>query len=142
MKKIQFNLFFAFMVLITSCSCAGQKLVKTAGDAPKLEQHKNMFIGKPLSVLLNEIGPTIKMASAEGARSDGYPGFFYFRFVTRKEGNKLRLAKVRPISIFVYVKEKFVWDKRAKPVADREKWTEEDVNRYKNLTVVGISVSQ
>jgi hypothetical protein len=115
------------------------QLMKTEADAPKLKANEQLFVNKPLHVLLQEIGPAIKMVSANPSSSNQTRlGYFIFRFVDSKKYDSCKYAKKYPLQITVFVKEPFVWDLAKKPAGKKFDWTPGDVAKYKNLTVVGI----
>lgn len=61
LMKILFKILLSFFLVVTAISCKAQ-LVQTTNDVKKLIENKNLFIGKPLEVLLKEVKPEIKMA--------------------------------------------------------------------------------
>jgi hypothetical protein len=128
----------AFLATITA-SCNAQ-IMKQQKDAEKLEDKKELFIGKPLKKLLKEIGPEIKLVFASGDRTNEAASYMIFRFVDREGEKPYNKARKMPIGVRVMIKEKFEWDKTAKPVSEREKWTREDALKYGNLTIVDIRV--
>jgi hypothetical protein len=139
MKFILVQLYL-YLLICTNYSCYGQKLIQKPSDAPKLEKNKSLFVNKPFSTLLKQIGPAIKSVYAETNRSEGAPGFFIIKFIDNKEQKKFTKSKKTPIRITVFIKEKFIWDKTNKPVDQRETWTNEDIEKYKDLTVIDIRV--
>ena len=96
-----------------------------------------MFLDKPLSALLKEIGPEIATVFAESRRAHKALSYFVFKFITREEQARYNLAGKRSLSILVFVIENFDWDK---PVSKMTQWTKEDAERLGHLTVVRISI--
>lgn len=133
---------FLFVILIVSIqeSCCAQKLMNKINEASKLKSNDSLFINKPLSDLLRQIGPKIIDAYGEGTRADGAPGYFRFKFVTMKQNDSLKTKGRIPTTIVVYIKEHFDWDFKQRIKGKELVWTKEDLGRYGNLTVVGIRV--
>lgn len=131
---------FACLLAIYS-SCYSQQIMRSVGDAQNLLSKKRLFIGQPLSTLLKEIKPEIKMVFAEGNRADGALSYLVFNFVDREGQKKYTKEGKKSLRITVFLKERFVWSKSDKPVAEGEKWTKEDAKKYGNLTVVDFRVS-
>ena len=115
-------------------------MMRTINDAQKLKTNEKLFIGKPLKEVLKEIKPEIKMVFAEPNRSHGAASFFMFRFIDLEEEKKYNKVGKRPLSVTIFVKEKFHWDKTDLPRSDQLKWTNSDKRKYQNLTVAYIRV--
>lgn len=141
MKKIILPLVFFVIAVLSLSACYSQKLVQKVSDAKSLEINAEMFANRPLSDLLYEIKPKIKLTFGEGERADGAPSYFIFNFVSRSEKRDLEQSKLKvPARIIVYVKEKFQWNGKNKSSQNKENWTSKDFDRYKNLTVIAIRV--
>lgn len=139
MKKLS-RIFVLFLIVISS-SCYAQQIVRTTNDAKKLEFNKNLFIGKSLKILLNEINPKIEMVSANPSNSNQIKlGYFIFRFTNFKTYDSLRIKQKKyPLQIEVFVKEPFDWNTKTKAL-NKFQWTKEDEKKYGNLTVLNIRV--
>lgn len=138
--KMKCFLIYLFSFFIFS-NCFSQKLVKSLNDAYKIIQNENQFIGKPLRFFLNEIAPEIKMAYGDPSKNvNSKVGYFRFSFVDRKSNDSLRAAGKKPLSIVVYVKEYFDWDFKKRVKGEEMVWSEGDIRKYGDLTVVGFRV--
>lgn len=140
MKKIPLILLFQFLLLHI---CAQTK-IKSLSTLNELRKDSAYYEGHPLSKLLNNIGPKIlKVKGTPLYNHDDKVNFFIFYFVDDSTYKKKMSEKKEPIRIRVYVKEKFEWD-----VLNRDKrlnepywlWTEGDLIKYGNLTVLKFSV--
>ena len=139
MKKI--NFLISFLLLFSLSNCFSQQLVKTENNAYKIKANQNQFINKPLSVLIKEIKPPIRRVTAAPSKDiHSRVGYFIFNFVDSKQKDSLMSKNKIPITIVVYVKEKFEWDflKRAK--GKETVWTADDLKKYSSLTIVGFRV--
>jgi hypothetical protein len=137
--KQSFKILTFVILFIASASCYAQQMVRKTSDAKKLEINKSEFIGKPLKNLLKEIGPTIATALGSPGSTE-QPSFFNFYFSQKKEYDNYRKQNKFPLTIKVYVKENFEWNKRGKTREDWLNWTKEDEERYGNLTILDIKV--
>jgi len=73
-------------------------------DAVKLENNKQQFIGKPLKVLLDQIGPQVKfvIGNPDNRSSSAVEGtFLRFHFIDR--GNFMKRKAKNDIATFVSV---------------------------------------
>lgn len=132
---------FTVIFFITNNSCYGQQLMKTVNDAQKLKVNEQMFIEKPLKTLLKNINPEIKMVTATPSNNTkSRLGYFIFRFVDTKQYDSSRQKKKYPLQITVFVKEPFEWSIKDRQVIKKGLWAKEDIEKYGNLTVVGIRV--
>lgn len=128
----------AAVLFFTTC-CSAQKFVQTKADVKKLQTYEKQFIGKPLKVLLNEIEPKIETAIARSSNSS-QASFFNFYFTPKNEYNRFRKQNKFPLTIKVYIKGSFVWDKKGKNSDEWLKWTKEDELQFGDLIVEGIKV--
>jgi len=136
MKKI-IKFLPVFMLLIINNSYS-QQIMKTVNDAEKIKSNEQLFVNKPLKTLLKEIGPEIKMVTANPSKSSNSRlGYFTFRFVDTKKYDSCRQKNKYPKQITVFVKESFEWDVNS---SKKSKWTNSDLVKYGELTVVGIRV--
>ncbi|RUT69584.1 hypothetical protein D0817_15540 [Flavobacterium cupreum] len=120
---------------VIHCSCKAQQMVQTTKDVYLLKINEQQFINKPLKNLLKEIKPEIKFVSG----TVEYPSFFSFRFISREELIKRPLGG-NILGLYVYVKEPLDWNFDKRPKDTAYKWTEEDAEKYGNLTVERIKV--
>lgn len=109
----------------------------TVYDAQKLKDNDSLFLDKPLSALLKEIGPEIVTVSTSSHRAHNALSYLIFKFIRREEQGRYNLAGKRSLSILVFVKENFDWDK---PRDKMMQWTKEDAERLGHLTIVRIGI--
>ena len=114
-------------------------MVQETSDAKKLEINKVQFIGKPLKDLLEEIKPKIETALGSPG-SNEQAGFFNFYFAPKAEYDKYRAENKFPLTIKVYIKESFDWNRKGKTKEDWLNWTKEDEEKYGNLAISDIKV--
>jgi hypothetical protein len=139
MKKI--NFITAFIIFLFANSCFSQKLVQKESDIQKIKENENLFIGKPLKILLQEIKPPIKRVMAEpSVNIHSYVGNFRFNFMDNNMVNSTRAKGQTPITLVVFVKEYFDWDYDKRPKGKETVWTSEDAKKFANLTVVGFRI--
>jgi len=131
------NFFLAASLLLTSATQA--QLMRKLSDVQKLKERETLFIGKPLEKLLKEIGPEIRMASAQSNRPDNLPGLIFFKFVDAKEYYKREKGKLYT-TVIVSIKENFDWDARRNSKSEDYTWIKEDEKKFGSLTVVRIGV--
>jgi hypothetical protein len=120
-------------------SCHAQKMVQKTNDAKKLEINKNQFIGKPLKDLLKEIKPKIETALGSPGTNER-PGFFNLYFASKSEYDNDRAQDKFPLTIKVYIKESFEWDRKDKTKDTWLNWTKEDEEKYGDLIIADIKV--
>ena len=138
MKPLSTIFFLVFSLAIVS-SCQAQEMVQKTSDTKKLEINKNQFIGKPLKELLKEIKPKIETALGSPGTNER-PGFFNFYFAPKSEYDKYRAQDKFPLTIKIYIKESFEWDRKDKTKDDWLNWTKEDEEKYGGLIVADIKV--
>ncbi len=136
MKHYPYVFAMLFCVL-SACSSPAQQLMPTVYDAQKLKDNDSLFLGKPLSILLKEIGPEIVTVSTESQRAHHALSYLIFKFISREEQGRYKLAGKRSLSILIFVKENFDWDK---PGDKMMQWTREDAQRLGHLTIVRIGI--
>ncbi len=128
----------SIIFLISTASCHAQKMMQTLSDAKKLEINKDKFIGKPLKVLLDQIGPKIKSAIGDpDDNSKTQTKIISFYFVDKKEFFSRDRKGEKPTSISVILepaKEKKL------PLSGEKPWTEEQVKEYGNMIIIRLSV--
>lgn len=127
------------VALFITTSCYAQKLVQTKADVKKLQTYEKQFIGKPLKALLKEIEPRIETAIARSSNSS-QASFFNFYFTPKNEYDRLRKQNKFPLTIKVYIKGNFIWDKKGKTKEEWLKWTKEDELKFGDLIVESIRV--
>ncbi|MFT3822517.1 MAG: hypothetical protein QM731_01305 [Chitinophagaceae bacterium] len=129
------------LILLLTTGCHTAAIMQTVSDAPKLKEQDSFFIGKPLRTLLKEIGPRIRMAYGEGqpAHHDAL-SYFIFKFITHEELTRYNTANKKPLSIIVYIKERFEWDRLSRPLKQRFTWTKKDEQQYGELTIVNFRI--
>ena len=130
---------FTLLFLPGVIFCQAQKMVQKTSDAQNLERNKNQFIGKPLKDLLKEIKPKIETALGSPGTNER-PGFFNFYFAPKEEYDKYRAQDKFPLTIKVYIKESFEWDRKDKTNDTWLNWTKEDEEKYGDLIIADIKV--
>jgi hypothetical protein len=137
MKKIIPILF----LLISTSHIKAQKLVSNLSDMHKIKENEAMFINKPLSNLLSEIQPEIKKVIGSPKLQNGTAyNILIMYFITEKEKNKLEFQGKPILKLMIYVKEDFKWNVLERNSQSKIEWSEEDLIKYGNLTVVKISI--
>jgi hypothetical protein len=130
--------FLAVVVLILlSIFCSYGQLMQTAYDAQKLKDNDSLFIGKPLRVLLKEIGAPIKVVFTESHGPHKALSLLLFKFVDSAGMRRYERAGIRSLSVLVYVFENFDWNKSA---STKKQWTPEDAAKLGHLTVARIGI--
>ena len=122
------------LVFLINYGCKAQQMVQTTTDVHKLKINEQQFINKPLKNLLKEIKPEIKTAFG----NIGDPCFFYFKFIDPEEIKRRPLGS--SLGLYVYVKEPLEWSFEKREKGKEYQWTKEDVEKYGNLTVIGIKI--
>ena len=129
-----------FLIVFVNCLFS-QQLVNTVNDLYKLNENKQNFMNKPLNELLKEIKPAIKMVYGQSEENTNLKhGYIRFKFVTRNEDQSLKREGKMPPTLLVYVKERFTWDLQTRQNGKEFLWTNEDLVKYGNLTVIDIRV--
>lgn len=137
MKKIRFLLLTAFMASMISCHA--QKLIMKSTDAPKLNEVKEQFIGKPLKDLLSEIKPQIKTAlgNPEEASASRLANIS-FLFVNKDEYLEMKKNGLTPVSIVVSLKR---FDNKSYPqLAPNQAWTDKQTSIYGDMIILRLGV--
>jgi hypothetical protein len=124
------------LYFLINYSCTAQQMVQIPKDAYKLKINQKQFMDKNLNKLLKEIKPEIKMV--DGTLNS--PDYFTFKFVNYTDYIAGKKSGKKYISIYVYVKEKIDWKKENRPEGKEYLWTNDDVAKYGNYTVVWIRV--
>ena len=134
MRKI-----FIIVLLLSASSNNGfgQKRMSTIYDGENIKAYTDSFKGKPLAFLLDHIEPEIKAVYVETERDHNAPGYFIFKFIDSEEQKKYNLANKRSLSVLVYVKEKFRWNKQG---VEATKWSQNDAEAFGCLTIVRVGV--
>lgn len=137
--KLIYRIFFCTLLIAVISSCQAQKMVQKTSDAKKLEINKNQFIGKPLSILLKEIAPKIETALGSPGTNER-AGYFNFYFASKAEYDKYRAKEKFPLTIKVYIKDSFEWNRRGKTKDSWLNWTKEDEEKYGSLIIADLKV--
>lgn len=115
-------------------------MVQRKTDAKKLEINEKEFTGKPLKVLLLQIGVPIKSAIGNPDEISTHQNtFITFYFVDKKEGWKLVSSSQRPIAIDVILQK--TDGKNYPPIIPANSWTDEHTKEYSDMIVLRIRVS-
>jgi hypothetical protein len=125
----------AIIFLLINTNCKAQQLVQAPNDAYNLKVNEQQFLDKPLKILLAQIKPEIKLVTG----TVDYPSYFSFYFISREELSKKPAGS--PLRLYLYVKEPLDWNFDKRPKGKEYQWTEEDVEKYGNYTVIRIRVS-
>ncbi len=136
MKQLTILVLLFFVVCLYGHS---QPLIQTPRDAYKLKSDSS-FWGKPLKILLKEIGPEIKMVSVrEVSWLEGLAFLiFYFEDWLDKSKERQHCTGGYPLQIRVMIKESFDWKKLQEEQFQR---TQADAERLANLTIAYTRVS-
>ncbi len=126
-------------IIVPNSFCHGQQIVQNPSEAKKLELNKHQFIGKPLKTLLKEIGPKIETSLGRPGSTER-ASFINFYFAPKKEYDKYRSQNKFPLTIKVYLKGTFEWDRSNRTKDNLLNWTKEDEEKYGNLIVEGVKV--
>ena len=135
--KHSFRVFVIVLLLISGYSGYAQPLMQTVHDAQILKDNEPLFVDKPLKTLLKEIGPTIKMVFTDSHKPHHALSIIIFKFIDKEEQKKYDQAGKRSLSLLVYIKENFDWNK---PKESRLQWTSEDAEKLGNLTIARIGI--
>ena len=142
MKQL-FKLGFVIFLLSAS-SCYSQQMVQKTTDAKVLQNKKQDFIGKPLSELLKQIAPKIKLVYGNPENTwAGATGGTYlkFHFIDRSEyGNKLKSNK-RPAAIVVTFKLDPNNKHKPLPKGGLNEWADEQTKEYGDMIIVNLRVN-
>jgi len=132
---------FILIVLTLSSFCSyGQQLMQSTKDISVICQNDDKFVGKPLSVLLNEIKPTIKMVFVEGGWREKAPRISFF-FMTREEYQKCVNHKISPTRLTVFLKDTFTWTMEERTREHYWEWTSHDKEKLGSNIVTLLRVS-
>nr|WP_315155422.1 hypothetical protein [uncultured Flavobacterium sp.] len=126
----------AILLFVINNNCKAQQMVQTTKDLYILKINEQQFINKPLKDLLKEIKPEIKTAVG----TNDNPFFFSFRFTTLEQQKKDEGSKEDRVSLYVYFNKPFDWVFEKRPRGKEIEWTQEDIEKYGNLTVIRIKV--
>lgn len=136
---------YLLIVCITtlfSISCHGQKMMKTVNDASKIVANKHLFIGKPLKVLLDEIGPEIKQAYGNPENKwAGEITFFVFSFTDKNDyRKKTDIYKKRPTTLTIEFNFEPGNKRKPLPKGGITQWTDSETKEYGDMIIMGIRV--
>lgn len=132
------------LILVSSfifCSCkAQQKIMRTVEDAPKLMENKSKFIDKPLSTLLEEVGPRIITVFGEPNGGMTTSTYFLFYFVNRQQYNEMTKRGESPLSIRVEFYPEDHPQRMPVPKGGITDWGPADVKAYGDMKVARIRI--
>jgi hypothetical protein len=132
-------LIYSLLQILVCSDINAQKLMATINDADKIKKNEQLFIDKSLKKLMKEIGPEIKMVTANPSNNPNLKlGYFIFRFVDAEKYDSCRQKNIYPLQITVFVKDSFLWDKDNKE--NTGSWNNCDLLKYGELKVAGIRV--
>ncbi|MFM2393164.1 MAG: hypothetical protein RLZZ546_1146 [Bacteroidota bacterium] len=137
MKKIILILFL--QALFTNVSNA-QKLISSLSELYKINEYEAKFINKPLSILLGEIQPSIIRVIGSPSSQNNSSSAFMMYFITDEEKNKLEAKGIKPIHLFIIIKEDFKWNVKERYNNNKRNWSIEDLQNYGHLTVTSVDV--
>lgn len=138
MKKIFLILLVASLTIQSSCS-AQQKIMRTVQDAPKLVEHKSMFVNQPLSLLLDQIRPEI--VTVFGDPNKGITGtYLIFYFVDRQQYNEMIKKGEKPIGIRVGFYPETNPKRQPIPQGGITDWGSRDVKAYGDMKIASIRI--
>jgi len=130
----------ALFFLLATTSCHAQKMVQKTSDAKRLEINKDKFVGKPLKVLLDKIGPQIKSALGNPEdKSDIRLNHISFYFVDKGEYYSRKSKGEHPTIINVTLKRPN--GKEYPSLSPVKPWDDEKTQIYGDMIIVRITVS-
>ena len=137
MKKIILLLFLHVFFINVSTA---QKLVSNLSELHKIKEHEKKFINKPLSILLGEIQPSIMKVIGSPFSQNGTSSVFMMYFISDEEKNKLEAKGIKPIHLFIEIKEDFKWNVKERYNNNKRNWSIDDVEKYGHLTVGSVNI--
>lgn len=136
-KTLSFILVATLIITATSCSA---QLVKTIKDIPLINTHQNEFVGKPLSLLLNNIKPKIKLFFTNTTEPNyGSISFYFVDHPKFAENSKLKHKMTR---VIVFVTGAIAENDYSLPIQQRFNWTDTYKEKNKDLIVQRILIRQ
>ncbi|MBZ4187677.1 hypothetical protein [Niabella beijingensis] len=137
MKK---ELFFLLAFILLSASCS-TKVAKSIDDLPLIVKNQKKYVHHPLSKLLKDIKPEIKLFMTNESADQPVGGRISFFFVDYKHFVELGRAKVKQAVLRVDVLGKIAINDEKLPKEERFLWTREYFEKNKNLIVTRVAVS-
>jgi len=138
MKKI---ILILLIQIIASNILTAQKLVSNLSELHKINEHEKKFINKPLSILLGEIQPSIMKVIGSPSSQNGTSSRFIMFFISDEEKNKLEAKGIKPIHLFIIIKEDFKWNVKERYNNNKRNWSIDDLEKYGHLTVGSVHVN-
>lgn len=136
MKK--FILYCLFFLGCFTMTCSAQ-LIQNLSDMPVLEANKASYIDKPLSDLLADIRPEVKLFFTD-AGIDSRGGTISFYFIDYSRFSMQYKNKKKPTRLLVTLEGYIIENDLQLPQETRFVWTPEDRLRNLNLIVKGLMV--
>lgn len=128
------------IAIFSTTSCHAQRMVQRTTDARKLEINKKEFIGRPLKVLLSQIGPPIKSAIGNPSETNTNENTFIIFYFVDKKGFIQRDSKGdKPTRIDVILKK--TPGKNYAPIIPSNPWTDKQTKEYGDMIVLRIRVT-
>ena len=135
MKSLFSTLLLFIFLLTVNYSCA-QKMVQTVADLKNLKSNEDQFIGKPLSVLLNQIEPKIIMFDGNLPNpSIEVNTFMRFRFVDKKGFDSITSLGKYPPSFRIIFSPNDKKQLAKKHLTTERVWTRSDAKEYGDLII-------
>ena len=132
------------VLLLFATSCFSKKMVKSIGDAKKLEIDQRKFIGKPLILLLNEIRPNIRLVYGNPENNSYHvtgATAVAFTFVTRKEFGKQYVNGKKPVVISIDFEVETKNNRKPFPKGGIVNWTKKESEEYGDMIIRRIRVT-
>ena len=131
------------VLLLFATSCFSKKMVKSIGDAKKLEINQRKFIGKPLILLLNEIRPNIRLVYGNPENNSYHAGAtaVFLTFVTRKEFGKQYVNGKKPAVIRIDFEVETKNNRKPFPKGGIANWTKKESEEYGDMIIRRIRVT-
>lgn len=139
MKTIILVLIMMINVTTQSSCFAQKKIMQTVQDAPKLVEHKLMFIKQPLKILLDQINP--KIVTVFGDPNGGTTGtYLLFYFVNRQQYNEMNKKSEKPIGISVDFYPEDHPQRKPVPQGGITDWGPDYVKAYGDMKIARIRI--
>ena len=144
MNYFQRNLVLVFLLMVSLCSYS-QQMVQKPKDLYNICVRDDLFVGKPLKVLFQQIKPTRTLVlPREGWVPEVAPRFTFF-FTSMAVYKKYRRQDSFPLRFTVYLRDPFEWEwEKRKGFKDQDHhldWTKEDEEAYGDCIITAISVA-
>ena len=132
------------VLLLFATSCFSKKMVKSIGDAKKLEIDQRKFIGKPLILLLNEIRPNIRLVYGNPENNSYHvtgATAVAFTFVTKEEFDKQYVNGKKPVAIRIDFEVETTNNRKPFPKGGIANWTKKESEEYGDMIIRRIRVT-